>query len=214
MEADVAPVTAAPRVVELARGIAASAGWRDRPSATLVVRESQEPVIAAIGRFGAADVRWLEGATQQLTVTLPHVRWLDAAAVESACARLAAALTERFGTSSVRDFHYAAVPRGGLIVLGTLAYLLDLPHDRLLPNEGAGDGDVPLVVVDDIAISGLRLSSYVARRREPRLIVATLHALPALREAFRGRHTRVEAFIAAHELHDHAAATYGDGYDA
>lgn len=211
--------TDGPRSLQLARAIAASDGWSAHPSATLVVRDGPEPLIAAVGRFDANDDGWLAAAAQYLATAVQRVVLLDHRAVEDAAARLAETLVARYGRRELQSFRYAAVPRGGLLVLGTLAYLPGLPHDRLTTTgspDGLSDGadDTPLVLVDDIAISGLRLSRTLAGRPEGRVIVATLHAHPDLRAAIVAAHPQIEAFVAAHDLNDHAPAAWGDGYAA
>ncbi len=198
-----------PRVVELAHAIAASGGWRERASTTLVVQAGANPVIAAVGRFDAPTERWLESSSRQLGQGIARTRWLDHAAVERACEVLAQRLVDDFGLGALRGFHYVAVPRGGLIVLGLLSYVLGLPQHRLLPPEGvadAGEGAErePLVVVDDVAITGWRLSKFLAERDEPSVIIATLHSHPEMRRAFRARHARVTAFHSAEDLTDAA----------
>jgi hypothetical protein len=201
------------RIGALAGAIAASDGWQRYGPATIVVRTAPAPIIAAVGRFDAAAEGWLVAAGHQLATTLPRLVLLDHAAAEAAAERLADALAARHGHDELRRFRFAAVPRGGLIVLGMLAYLLDLPAERLtttatdLPDDAA-----PLVVVDDVALSGLRLSQTLARLPERRTTVATLHAHPDLRAAFTVLHPRVEAFASAHDLHDHAPAALADGY--
>ncbi len=211
-------------MANLARAIAASSGWSARGEAVLVVREAPEPLIAAIGRFDEAGEAWLSVATQQLATTLPHTVVLDDAAVRTACALLADALLARFGREALSRMRFAAVPRGGLFVLGALAYQLDLAHHQFWATDDAPAraqeppdhaGEAPAtVVVDDIAISGLRLSRTLEQRPEARLIVATLHAHPGLRSAFVARHPRVEAFVSAHDLQDRAPTIHGDGYRA
>lgn len=205
--------SAGSRIAGLARAIAASDGWPRYWPKTLVVREGIEPVVAAVGRFDAAAESWLAAASQQLAITLQRVTLLDHAAAEGAAAGLADELVARYGRDELRRFRYAAVPRGGLIVLGMLAYLLDLPSERLTTTSSAlPDEDAPLVLVDDIAISGLRLSQTLTGLPERRTMIATLHAHPDLRTAFTAMHPRVEAFASAHDLHDHAPAALADGY--
>ncbi len=202
-----------PRIAQLARAIATSDGWRGRV-AVLVVRASPDPLIAAIGRFGDADEQWMTAASQQLATTLQRIALLDDSAVNDAATSLATKLVARFGAPTLRSFRYLAVPRGGLIVLGLLAYVLGLPRDRLDPAPPSDVDDAPLVLVDDIAISGLRLSEAIAKRPERRLVIATLHAHPDLRAALRASHPRVEAFVSAHDLRDHAPGALGDEYEA
>lgn len=202
------------RLDGLARALAASDGWAHHGPAFLVVRGDPTPVIAALGRFDASSESWLAVAGQQLVTTLQRLVWLDHAAAEAAATRLAEALAAKYGRSELRGFHYAGVPRGGLLVLGMLAYLLDLPSQRLMTTSAAlPDDDAPLVLVDDIAISGLRLSQTLRGLPERRTLVATLHAHPELRAAFVGMHPRVEGFVSAHDLHDHAPSALAEGYD-
>jgi hypothetical protein len=205
----------APRAHRLAHAIAASDGWSRYAPATLVVRGGDDPVIAAVGRFDAAAESWLAASSQHLVTTLSRLTLLDHAAAEAAAQRLADALSDRHGRTGLRRFRYAALPRGGLLVLGMLAYLLDLPADRLTTTSSPmPDDDAPLVLVDDIAISGLRLSQTLARLPERPTTVATLHAHPDLRAAFIGMHPRVEVFVSARDLHDHAPEALADGYAA
>jgi hypothetical protein len=68
------------------------------------------------------------------------------------------------------------------------------------------------VLVDDVAISGLRMSRVLDRMPGERTIVAVLHAHPDLRTALLARHPRVEAFVSAYDLRDHAPSALGDGY--
>ncbi|MFU8889422.1 MAG: PqqD family peptide modification chaperone [Trueperaceae bacterium] len=171
-------------------------------------------MIAAIGRFDAPTERWLESSSRQLGHGIARTRWLDHAAVERACEILAQRLIGDFGAHALRGFQYVAVPRGGLIVLGLLSYVLGLPQLRLFPpahtsGEGAGGEDQPLVVVDDVAITGWRLSKFVAERHERSVIVATLHSHPEMRRAFRARHPRVQAFHSAEDLTDAAPLLHG-----
>ncbi len=202
-----------PRITQLARAIATSDGWRSR-AAVLVVRASSDPLIAAIGRFGDADEQWMTAASGQLTTTLQRIELLDDAAANHATAALAEKLVAHYGVQALRSFRYLAVPRGGLIVLSVLAYLLDVPRDRIEPAYPSDADDPPLVLVDDIAISGVRLSEAIAKRPERRLVIATLHAHPDLREVFRAAHPRVEVFVSAHDLRDHAPGALGVEYEA
>jgi hypothetical protein len=201
------------RIRRLAHAIAASDGWRRYWPLTLTVREGNDPVVAVVGRFDAAAECWLGRATQQLAKTLPRLVLLDHAAAEAAAEHLADALKARFGIEGVRLRRYAAVPRGGLFVLGMLAYLLDVSSDALTTaSSPVPDDDAPLVLVDDIAISGLRLSQTLAGMPPRPTTIATLHAHPDLRAAFMAMHPRVEAFVSSHDLHDHAPAELADGY--
>ena len=96
--------------------------------------------------------------------------------------------------------HAVGVPRGGLIVLGMLSYVLDLRHGQL---EGMPP-DVPLLLVDDIALTGNRLHRFLQANPSRNVVVATLFSHPTLREAIVRDEPRVTAFVSAYDLNDHA----------
>ena len=185
----------------------------------LVVVEGEEPLIAAIGRFDAADEAWIRSAAAHLRAALPRMRYLDQTATVHACRLLARNLQERYGVEELRRFRYRAVPRGGLIVLGWLAYLLGIPSSQI---ETSTRGEEPfqdgaaaterVVLVDDIAISGLRLARALETSARERVVVATLHSHPELRNAMLQRHDHLDAFVSAHDLTDHAPAALGTAY--
>jgi hypothetical protein len=118
-------------------------------------------------------------------------RLLDWTETESLTARLASLLRERAESGAGTPFTYAAIPRGGLFVLGTLAYLLDLPPERIAPSVDRSDSPGPLVLVDDCALSGARIARELDRllgsdrSADPgrRVIVAHLCSHPELRRA-------------------------------
>ena len=62
--------------------------------------------------------------------TLGRLRYVGYRQAEEAVAELADRLRSRFGAHEVRSLSYVAIPRGGLIVLGMLASMLDAPRAR------------------------------------------------------------------------------------
>lgn len=119
---------------------------------------------------------------------------------EALCAHLAAALARSLGgadASSVGPV-FVPIPRGGLIVLGMLSYLLDLPASQIstsLPRDGLA------VVVDDCSLSGARFSSFV-EGATCRIVFAHLLSHPDLRQAILTTEPRVEAVVAAENLRE------------
>jgi hypothetical protein len=174
---------------------------------SLLVGSADDPFLVAVGCFAPDRLARLRVLAEQLDGTrlLP----LDYAAVERATRQLAARLADRFGPDDVRGWHYVPVPRGGLIVLGLLAYILDLPPTAL--SDGAPTG-TPLVVVDDCALSGRRFRSVLAGRDEPHVVFAHLYSHPALRAAIEAAEARVVACVAGEDLTDSAPELHGDGY--
>ncbi|MGC8786818.1 MAG: PqqD family protein, partial [Anaerolineae bacterium] len=123
---------------------------------------------------------------------------------EAATKQLAAQLVGAFGAAELSRFAYAAIPRGGLIVLGMLSYVLDLKPDALMSLAT----DVPLVVVDDAAYSGARFAQFLNMVTNQEVIFAHLYSHPNLRTEFLRREPRVVACLAVHDLRDLAPERY------
>ena len=191
-------------LLALARAIGSSPGWGG--PVTFVARVAPEPVL---GIFGAGER--LDRARFALQVRaaesgMGRLRYVGYREAERAAEQLAHRLVERFGEGPLRSFRWAALPRGGLLVLGMLAARLGLPPQRLgasPPGEGQGE---PLVVVDDCALSGARFAAFLAGLSAPRVVFAHLYSPAALREAVVTREPRVLACLAARDLDADGAA--------
>ena len=194
----------------LARALASSAQWSEFAQAVLIVRFEAPAMVALAGDFSGTDRERIGMLCRQLTQSLPNLRYVSYLQAQADCRRLATRLQEQFGAAAREEFHYRAVPRGGHIVLGMLAYALDLPSRRLEPPASP---DTPLVVVDDCAMSGARFKSVLARLPNP-IIFATLYSPPQLRAAVEAQEPRVRTCISAHDLEDEAPRLEGDGYPA
>jgi hypothetical protein len=140
--------------------------------------------------------------------TLGRLRYLGYRQAEEAVAELADRLRSRLGAQEVRSLSYVAIPRGGLIVLGMLASMLDVPRAQL-SAQAVSNG--PLVVVDDCAQSGTRFGTFLAGRPEPQVVFAHLFSHPDLRAAIAARETRVVACVAARDLRNYGPETLADG---
>ncbi len=148
-----------------------------------------------------ATLKW------QLAIANRVFKYVGYAQAEIDCEILADKLRDRFGQDVTR-FRYAAIPRGGLIVLGMLSYVLGL-YGQIDSRKGRKK---TLVVVDDCALSGLRFREYLQSRKEPEVIFAVLYSHPALRSAIEQRESRVAACVSAHDLQDYAPELFGDRY--
>jgi hypothetical protein len=189
----------------LARALAHSQLWP--AEATLAVREEPGPLLAVLGFFDEAHRVRLENLQYQLAHVLPTLRYLDYAAVTAACEALADNLKNDLG-SELTSARFTGLPRGGLIVLGILSYVLGLKREQL----EAGDGS-PLVVVDDCAISGLRFRQFKRHHPEREIIFAPLFSAPELRAAIHAAEPCVRV-VSAHDLTDRAREERGNDYDA
>lgn len=196
------------RVLSLARALARSPIWDRMGPGVLVIRTGAIPALAAFGRFDEADVARLSFLARWLGPAVTSTTYLDQAAVERAVLALAERLRVTFG-SALRTYDFVAVPRGGLIVLGMLAYALDVDAERLGCSH---DPQRPLVVVDDCALTGSRFRRFVADNPHPRLIFAHLCSPPELRAAMLDQETRLAHAIAAIDLRDRAPDEHGEQY--
>ncbi len=180
---------------------------RAAPSRTVQESASRQVVSAEeLGRLGA-----LGALLGHLSDQLVDVGWEGA---DQAAGELARRLRDTLPPADLARARFAAIPRGGLFVLGLLAYHLGLPAERLRPAAGAGLAAAgPLVLVDDCALTGLRLGQEVARRRragEERIVFAHLYSTPELRRCLEGGVAGLEACVAAADLRDQAERVFPD----
>jgi Coenzyme PQQ synthesis protein D (PqqD) len=195
------------RLGALADALSVSPLWAEMPRATLVVRAVPDPLLGVVGYFDAAGRARLEALRWQLEHILPRLRYVGYAQAQKDCERLAARLVERFGRDELRGFRFVAIPRGGLIVLGMLAYILGLERSQLEPSQDTG---APLMIVDDCALSGVRFREFLSHLESSRVVFAHLYSSPELREAIEVRESGRVTCLSAHDLGDHAQENLGE----
>ena len=223
----------------LARALASSPAWREMEDAVMVVRTAPPMGIAVMGHLDAEDLSRLEALPSQLESELRRIRYVGWPDVERDCERLGERLVEHLGKDAVREARFVGIPRGGVIVLGLLAYVLNLRPDQLpgqlagtrlggttpLRQEMAADTDhAPpaetarseraLVVVDDCALSGLRFRRFLQEGTEGPVVFAHLYSHPILRSNIEKTEERVRAVLSARDLTDHARELLGPKYPA
>jgi hypothetical protein len=185
-------------VVGLARGIATSPLWSQVPGAELVVRESP-PAIAAIGSFDGAGIARLEALARQVSFALRTLRYISYSSAEEDCRILAEKLLAMYTHDELKNYRFTAIPRGGLLVLSMLAYILGLERRQLEPSPAA---ELPVIVVDDCAVSGVRIGQFLEHNKDCTVIFAPLYSPPALRAAVISAEERVAACISARDLQE------------
>ncbi len=195
----------------LASAVASSPGWRNVPATVIVIRTGPQPMLTVIGHFDPADEAWLEAQAYELNRACLHMHYIGLAEVEQECEQLATQLVACFGPKELRRFHFTAIPRGGFIVLGMLAYALGLEQDQLKPPHPP---DVPLVVVDDCALTGARFGRFLAQCTSRQVVFGHLYSHADLRAALEAQEPRVISCVSARNLHDHGPERLGDKYPA
>jgi hypothetical protein len=194
----------------VAQAIAPYPLWQQSPQSLCIVRAKPAPVLAILGTFCAGTLGQLSLQAPFLNQACQRLRYVSYADAMMACEQLAEQLKNTFGLKALHQFQFYGVPRGGLIVLGMLSYILGLQSQQLNPCELS---DVPLVVVDDCALSGSRFYQVLKQQYPHRsLIFATLYAHEALRAAISAAEPNVIQCFSAHDLYDHGPETMGEGY--
>ncbi len=206
------------RLLALARGLASSPAWAAMRDAIIVVRTDPPAGLAVLGNLTDEDVSRLQMLPGQLRQGLKRLRHVDYSTVEADCEALGEKLIGRFGRTAVSAMTFTSIPRGGLIVLGMLSYVLGLRREQLSMSRPGPGGRA--VVVDDCALTGHRFGEYL--QGHPALadgpvgsvIFAHLYSHPSLRRAIETREERVVAVLAAQDLHDHGPELMGNEYAA
>lgn len=130
-------------------------------------------------------------------------RQIGYAEAEALCGALAEEL-RRHLAADLEGWTFRAIPRGGLIVLGMLSYLLGLRREQV---EAAGEGgSARVVVVDDCALSGARFGSFLSRLSAREVVFVHLASHPELRRAIVRAEPRVGVCLAAVDLAERAGA--------
>ncbi len=215
--------------------IGANRAWHLMEDVRLVARSGPAPLLAVFGGTSVRDIVRLEALCDSLREVVQRHTFVGYADAERAARRLADMLTARYGIDEVQSWTFAAIPRGGMVVMGMLAYILDLDPDQICI---AGTGQIPehfgtLCIVDDCALSGIRLRGILDTvpfadpedtdddREYPdgdtapnrgRIVFCPLYAPADLCDSLEQNEPRVEACICAHSLEDLAPGRLGNAY--
>ena len=198
-----------PEVVGLAEAVARVDIW-DGCEASVVARPDP-PAVAVIGYLTQTALENLDTVGWQIRDLLPRTRVLDYPAIEELVERLAARMTDTLGIGFIESAAFTAIPRGGHIVLGMLSYVLGLHPGQIWPGQQEGQ---PVVVVDDVAVTGHRFGETLRQLGGREVVFAHLLSHPDLRSAIEHAEPSVTACVSADDLHDHGPAHLGASYAA
>ena len=133
-----------------------------------------------------------------------HMRYVSYAHAERDAGILASKLRSQYSQEELKEFAFVGIPRGGLIVLGMLAYQLNLPKQQLVD---APKPMQPICLVDDCGLTGKRTREWIMRLNAPRVVVAYLYASQRLRQSIVEAEASVECCISSHDLLPNSVAT-------
>jgi len=147
------------------------------------------------------ELNRLKALAVDLQQSRETVHYIDYKQAEQDCEVLAAKLLELYSPQELKDFFFTAVPRGGIIVLGMLSYILDIQPAQLQPEMKSSQ---PLIIVDDCSLTGARFTRFLAQTTNSHVVFAHLYSHPDLRRALLEKEPRLRHCLAAHDLKDHA----------
>ena len=200
--------------LDIAHALAINPAGSANANAVVILRPTPQPVVAIVGYFEKSARTKFEALRWQLDWSLSKLRYVDYKQAEVDCTILAEALVDRFGREELRGFHFTAIPRGGLIVLGMLSYILHLERDQVINFADRLPDDAPIVVVDDCAFTGLRFGEFLQQFPERPVSFAHLYSHPKLRRAILDRESQVIACVSAQDLHDYAPEQFAPEYES
>jgi hypothetical protein len=175
----------------------------------IVVKVDLIPALGIIGEFNAVEIAYLKLQLRSLPLTCGRLKYIDPQAATAVCEKLACHLVQHYGLADLQRFGFTGIPRGGLIVLGTLSYLLNLKSSQLTPPFPE---DSPLVVVDDCILSGARVGQFLQQTASSQIILAPLFIHPDCRAGIMSREEKVSACWSGADLIDRGVEIMGANY--
>jgi hypothetical protein len=193
----------------LAQAIELHSMWKELPYGMLITRTQPTPSLGIIGMIPPKSLGQIKIQQASLNQACQRLRYSSYADATTACEQLTERLIDTFGLQTLGEFRFCGIPRGGLIVLGMLAYTLGLSHAQMAP---AYPEDVPLVIVDDCALSGSRFARTRSQYPQHKLIFAPLYSHPDLRYALTKAEPQVLHCLSGQDLFDHGPSIMGADY--
>ncbi|MFK7801919.1 MAG: hypothetical protein AB8G95_09825 [Anaerolineae bacterium] len=115
--------------------------------------------------------------------------------VDGLIQKLASQMLENVPEKTLRSMRIIPIPRGGHFVAGQLAYRLSLKHDQFFD-----DGNSPVCIVDDCALTGKRFGQVLRRFDGREVWFCHLVSASELRKAILENEPNVKRCIAADDL--------------
>lgn len=145
------------------------------------------------------------------SLNLSNMSYIDYNKAEKDVEKLASQILEVYSPEKLKSFLFKPIPRGGFIVLGMLAYALNLKPSQL---EFKSNPKQPVIIVDDVAFTGARISEILSKNSFSHVVMAHLYSPPQLRNAIMANEPCVKNFFSAHDLEDHAPVDHIEDYSS
>ncbi|WP_321422024.1 hypothetical protein [uncultured Methanobacterium sp.] len=138
-----------------------------------------------------------------------NVKFVDYKSAEKDCEILASKILDKYPREKLESFCFKGIPRGGLIVLGMLSYALDLKPSQFVDSN---DPTQPVMIVDDIALTGKRISQILNESKSSHLVIANLYSSPELRRSILNNEPNVKCCFSSHDLKDRSLENHPQNY--
>jgi hypothetical protein len=162
-------------------------------SARLVFRADPTPVLGILDVTEYAANELLDLVHRELVDAVERSRFVGQKELSRLVRHLASSLNIVLG-KRLEEASVVEIPRGGLFVKGYLSYRFPLP----LFSSAATN--TPVFLVDDISLSGRRVTEWIDRFPDREIIVATLFSPPQVRDAVIARHGERVSWINAEDM--------------
>lgn len=185
--------------IDFLRAVASSPLEWLPPSSRLILRADPEPVIGLVGGVNQKARSLFELAVYEMRETLERSRFVT----HNEVADLARALANKLEPDLRRHpdgVTLVPVPRGGHFVAGYLSYFVPVRvlGEFSVPN--VSGEVVPILLIDDIALSGRRISDWIERFPDRKIVVATLVSTQQVRDAICTRFGDRVSWVSADDL--------------
>jgi hypothetical protein len=167
-----------------------------RESSRLVLRPDPSPCCGILGTVDRGSAELFELAVKEMSEAVSRTQYVGYSRSIRLAKRLAARIEDRLGTEVDRA-SAVAVPRGGFFVLGYLSHFI--------PLSVTSDHTGPTLLVDDVSLSGRRMSEWIDRLPDREVVVATLFSSTQVRESVARSYGDRVSWVSAEDV-----KTYGN----
>lgn len=180
---------------ELIVAIAKNGFWHIDEQSFIVCRACTDGAYIAICTTESSQdhLSEINSQLQSLDTSLQQIQYLDSTQCLDLTKSLAKIIKQTVPENILKNSQVVAIPRGGLFIQAMLSYFLPLKHHQLQYTENDVDTS-PLIIVDDCAISGLRLAQQLEKFPNRDIYFFTIASPEKLRDSVKLKEARVLDF--------------------
>ena len=180
---------------ELIVAIAKNEFWHIDEQSFIVCRACTDGAYIAVCTTESSQdhLSEINSQLQSLDTSLQQIQYLDSTQCLDLTKSLAKIIKQTVPENILKNSQVVAIPRGGLFIQAMLSYFLPLEHHQLQYTENDVDTS-PLIIVDDCAISGLRLAQQLKKFPNREIYFFTIASPRELRDSVNSKESRILDF--------------------